>query len=97
MASDQTPCKYNMKKVFKPPNLELLTLHNSWFKNYQRLLKQHAERTGEIGGSEPEYRLPPAIAGGPLIVIGLFWFGWTSYGSVHWIVPIIGSAFFGCG
>lgn len=68
-----------------------------WFKNYQRLLRQHEERTGEVGGSEPEYRLPPAILGAPLIVIGLLWFGWTSYASIHWIVPIIGSAFFGCG
>lgn len=69
----------------------------SWYKNRLRLLKQHEERTGEAGGSEPEYRLPPAILGAPLIVIGLLWFGWTSYASIHWIVPIIGSAFFGCG
>lgn len=80
-------------------NLELepLAHYHSWFKNYQRLLRQHEERTGEVGGSEPEYRLPPAILGAPLIVIGLLWFGWTSYASIHWIVPIVGSAFFGCG
>lgn len=47
--------------------------------------------------TEPEYQLPPAILGGVLIPIGLFWFGWTTYGDVHWIVPVIGSAFFGCG
>lgn len=38
-----------------------------------------------------------AIAGGPLVTIGLFIFAWTIYSSVHWIVPIIGSAFFGGG
>lgn len=38
-----------------------------------------------------------AIAGGPLVTIGLFMFAWTIYPSVHWIVPIIGSAFFGAG
>ncbi|KAE8445120.1 hypothetical protein EG329_013722 [Mollisiaceae sp. DMI_Dod_QoI] len=55
------------------------------------------ERTGEIGGSEPEYRLPPAIVGAVLVPIGLFMFAWTTYSSVHWIVPIIGSAIFGMG
>jgi len=68
-----------------------------WHKNYARLIKQREERTGEVGGSEPEYRLPPAIAGAPLVTIGLFMFGWTSYASIHWIVPIIGSSIFGMG
>lgn len=66
-------------------------------KNYQRLVRQREERGGEPGGSEPEYRLPPAIVGAPLVTIGLFWFGWTTYSSVHWIVPIIGSGVFGMG
>lgn len=86
-----------LSKVISITELEPLTLYHSWYKNYQRLLRQHEERTGEVGGSEPEYRLPPAILGAPLIVVGLLWFGWTSYASIHWIVPIIGSAFFGCG
>ncbi|RJE26774.1 resistance protein [Aspergillus sclerotialis] len=47
--------------------------------------------------SEPEYRLPPAILGGVLIPVGLFWFGWTMYPDIHWIVPIVGSGVFGCG
>lgn len=68
-----------------------------WHKNYVRLIKKREERTGEIGGSEPEYRLPPAIAGAVLVPIGMFLFGWTTYRSVHWIVPIIGSAIFGMG
>lgn len=68
-----------------------------WHKNYLRLIKQREEVTGEIGGSEPEYRLPPTIAGAFLVPIGLFMFGWTTYSSVHWIVPIIGSSIFGMG
>ena len=68
-----------------------------WHKNYARLIKQREDETGEVGGSEPEYRLPPAIAGAPLVTIGLFMFGWTTYPSVHWIVPIIASAIFGMG
>lgn len=32
-----------------------------------------------------------------LLPVSLFWFAWTSYPSVHWIVPIVASAFFGAG
>ncbi|KAI9835856.1 MAG: hypothetical protein M1819_001754 [Sarea resinae] len=66
-------------------------------RNYLRLVRKREAQGGEPGGSEPEYRLPPAIMGAILVPIGLFWFGWTSYSSVHWIVPIIGSAIFGMG
>ncbi|RDL36997.1 MFS general substrate transporter [Venustampulla echinocandica] len=45
-----------------------------WHKNYRRLIKKREEATGEIGGSEPEFRLPPAIAGSFLVPIGLFLF-----------------------
>ncbi|KAK0120190.1 hypothetical protein ONS95_011596 [Cadophora gregata] len=68
-----------------------------WHKNYARLIRQREERTGEVGGSEPEYRLPPSICGAILVPIGLFMFAWTTYSSVHWIVPIIGSTIFGMG
>ncbi|CAO1631017.1 unnamed protein product [Parajaminaea phylloscopi] len=49
------------------------------------------------GRSEPEMRVPQGLAGAVLTVIGLFWFGYTSYPSVHWIVPIIGAAIYGAG
>ncbi|KAE8376632.1 major facilitator superfamily domain-containing protein [Aspergillus bertholletiae] len=65
-----------------------------WSYTRERLMKNNEQ---EPGRSEPEYRLPPAIVGGILIPIGLFWFGWTTYSNVHWIVPIIGSAIFGGG
>ncbi|MCJ1395277.1 hypothetical protein MMC18_008161 [Xylographa bjoerkii] len=69
-----------------------------WFRRYyQRLVAQREAQGGEPGGAEPEYRLPHAIVGAPLVTIGLFWFGWTTYPSIHWIVPIIGSAVFGTG
>ena len=44
-----------------------------WHNYYLRLNAKREKTTGEIGGSEPEYRLPPAIAGGFLVPIGLFW------------------------
>ncbi|ATZ58201.1 hypothetical protein BCIN_16g00530 [Botrytis cinerea B05.10] len=68
-----------------------------WHKNYVRLINQREEMTGEVGGSEPEYRLPPAILGACLVPIGLFLFAWTTYSSVHWVFPIIGSGIFGMG
>ena len=68
-----------------------------WHYNYLRLLRKKEQQTGEPGKSEPEYRLPPSIFGVWLCVIGLFWFAWTIYPNIHWIVPLIGSAFFGCG
>ncbi|KAL2830853.1 major facilitator superfamily domain-containing protein [Aspergillus cavernicola] len=49
------------------------------------------------GKSVPEARMWMARLGALLIPISLFWFGWTSYPSVHWIVPIIASSFFGAG
>lgn len=62
-------------------------------------IRHHLIETNEKGAgeSEPEYRLPPAILGGVLIPVGLFWFAWTAYSNIHWIVPIIGCGFFGCG
>ncbi|XHG01982.1 hypothetical protein AWENTII_005347 [Aspergillus wentii] len=68
-----------------------------WHKKYVKLVKECEERTGIKGASEPEFRLPPAIGGAPLVTIGLMIFAWTTYPSVHWIVPIIGSAIFGSG
>lgn len=49
------------------------------------------------GNAPPEARLPPAIVGSLLLPIGLFWFAWTNGPEVHFIVPIIGSAFFAAG
>ncbi|RDA83480.1 hypothetical protein CP532_7041 [Ophiocordyceps camponoti-leonardi (nom. inval.)] len=45
----------------------------------------------------PEARLPPALVGSILLPIGLFWFAWTNGPTVHWVLPIIGSAFFAAG
>ncbi|KAM5347640.1 hypothetical protein ACJ41O_007464 [Fusarium nematophilum] len=49
------------------------------------------------GIAAPEARLPPALVGAVLVPIGLFWYAWTTYPSIHWVVPIIGSAFFAGG
>ncbi|TVY64176.1 Efflux pump radE, partial [Lachnellula suecica] len=45
--------------------------------------------TGKSGSTEmkPEYRLPLCIVGGALVPVGLFWYGWSAQGRVHWIMP----------
>lgn len=37
------------------------------------------------------------IIGGIMIPVGIFWLAFTTYRSVHWIVPILASTLFGGG
>jgi hypothetical protein len=67
-----------------------------WHTARVRLALRREKKTGEAK-NEPEDQLPSLIVGAPLIVIGLFWFGFTTYPWVHWIVPIIGSGIFAFG
>lgn len=68
-----------------------------WHRVRSKLMRRLEAETGIQGSSEPEFRLPPAIAGALLVPAGIFMFGWSAYPWVHWIVPIIGSAIFGTG
>ncbi|KAJ5745657.1 hypothetical protein N7520_010839 [Penicillium odoratum] len=68
-----------------------------WRRNYERLERNFQSKIGQSDDFQPEWRLPSAILGGPLVTIGLFIFAWTVYADVHWIAPIIGSAVFGAG
>lgn len=52
-----------------------------WRWNLKRLVKNHQSTKNEE--FLPEFRLPPAILGAPMITIGLFWFGWTSTATVR--------------
>ncbi|KAF2715071.1 MFS multidrug transporter, partial [Pleomassaria siparia CBS 279.74] len=58
---------------------------------WARLKKNHQ------GQTKPEYRVPLMIPGAILIPIGLLWYGWAAEQELHWIVPDIGIAIFGCG
>lgn len=60
-------------------------------------MKYVEPKFNENGEIKPEYRLPPAFVGALAIPICLFWFGWTSRPEIHWIVPIIGTAWFSVG
>lgn len=60
-------------------------------KRYARTEREHN------GEAPPEARLPPAAMGAVAIPIGMFWFAWTNYPSIHWIVCIIACVPFGFG
>jgi multidrug resistance protein len=60
-------------------------------KRYANVEKRHN------GEAPPEARLPPAMVGAVALPIGMFWFAWTNYPSIHWIVCIVASAPFGFG
>lgn len=61
-----------------------------------KLVKQLAKKTAS-GEMKPEYRLLPSIVGGITTPVALFWYGWSVQARVHWMAPIIGSAFLGIG
>ncbi|KAF4236890.1 hypothetical protein CNMCM8980_002709 [Aspergillus fumigatiaffinis] len=68
-----------------------------WHAVRERLICNLERDTGESGGSEPEFRLPPAILGAFLVTIGLFVFAWTTNADIHWIAPVIASGIFAAG
>lgn len=57
-------------------------------------MRLKAKRGGE---HQPEYRLPPMMPATLVVPLGLFWFGWTAEFNHHWILPILGTGFFGLG
>ncbi|KAF4972816.1 hypothetical protein FSARC_716 [Fusarium sarcochroum] len=59
------------------------------------LVRYLAKKNG--GDTKPEYRLPVMVGACFLIPAGLFLFGWTAENRNHWILPIIGTGFLGCG
>ena len=59
-----------------------------------RLILKEIQKHGTV---RPESRLIMGQVGGVLIPIGLFGIAFTTYRSVHWIVPIIASIPFGVG
>ncbi|KAI9734971.1 MAG: hypothetical protein M1834_002053 [Cirrosporium novae-zelandiae] len=56
-----------------------------------RIYRRLKEQNGGVG--LPEFRVPSMFVGSVLIPIGLFWYGWSVQGRVHWIMPNIGIAF----
>lgn len=46
-------------------------------------------------GLKPEYRLPSMAIGAVFLPIGLFMYGWTAEKKLHWMLPLVGTGFFG--
>lgn len=67
-----------------------------WHKDWMKRMGKEKEKNPEYK-PEPELRLPPAVVGAPIVAASLFWFAWTTYPFVHWIVPIIATVFFSIG
>ncbi|KGO76181.1 Major facilitator superfamily domain, general substrate transporter [Penicillium italicum] len=66
-----------------------------WIHYYFQPHVARKEANNEI--VEPEEQILPGAVGAICIPICLFIFGWTSRENVHWILPIIGTAFFAPG
>ncbi|PWY99742.1 MFS general substrate transporter [Testicularia cyperi] len=63
-----------------------------WARHYTNLVE-----TKGNGVAEPEFRLPVGMFGALLMPIGMFWFAFTSYPAVPWIVPVLATVFIGAG
>jgi multidrug resistance protein len=60
----------------------------------ERRYQAHARRIAP-DPVPPEKRLEMCAVTGWLLVIAMFWFGWTSYASIHWISPVLAGALIG--
>lgn len=65
-----------------------------WHKQWMGSIAKEKAKQGADYKPQPELRLPPAMVGGPMLAAALFMFAFTTYSSVHWIVPIIATVFF---
>jgi hypothetical protein len=68
-----------------------------WHKHWLSLIAKMKIEHGVEYKPEPELRLPPAMVGAVMVTLSLFGFAWTTFPSVHWIVPIIATVFFSIG
>ncbi|WVQ95147.1 hypothetical protein IAU59_002241 [Kwoniella sp. CBS 9459] len=58
--------------------------------------QRHAKAVAPLP-PKPEKRLELCVISGWSLVIAMFWFGWTSYSSIHWISPVIAGGLIGVG
>lgn len=64
------------------------------FPMYFRYKKKTLSTKGRV---PPEARLPDSFLGAVALPVGLFWFAWTNYPSIHWAVSIAAGIPFGFG
>ncbi|KAI0700693.1 major facilitator superfamily domain-containing protein [Cytidiella melzeri] len=66
---------------------------NIWLIMYVSYTIKHAAN----GVPTPEQCLLPSKVGAIMVPVSMFWLAFTTYPSIHWVVPIIASGFFGAG
>jgi len=64
---------------------------------YDSFLQKAQAQNRQWTQKEESRRLPLACIGGPLLVIALFWVGWTSRPNIPFVVPMLAGVFFGMG
>lgn len=57
--------------------------------------QKQTQKNGGVG--KPEFRMPAVAPGAIAIPVGLFWYGWSAQAKLHWIMPVVGTGFFGFG
>ncbi|KAL4890055.1 major facilitator superfamily domain-containing protein [Aspergillus ambiguus] len=70
----------------------LAVLYTLW--DNKRYIRVQAENDGF---APPEARLPPCMLASIAIPVGLFWFAWTNYASIHFLASIAAGVPFGFG
>jgi MFS family permease len=60
-----------------------------------RIYRKLKEKNGGVG--LPEFRMPTMFVGSFMVTVGLFWYGWSVQGDIHWIIPNIGVVIFSAG
>lgn len=65
-------------------------------RRYKRMVQQD-RASGGTGSLPPEARLPMSMIGAISLPIGLIWFAWTNYPSIHWMASISAGVPFGFG
>jgi MFS family permease len=72
--------------------MNMAVLYSIWDnKRYERTDEAHK------GFAPPEARLPPCLMASVMIPLGLFWFAWTNYPSIHFMASIAACVPFGFG
>lgn len=64
---------------------------------YDRIVRRAETRNEPWICHQENRRLPLACLGGAVYAASIFWLGWTSSRSIHWIVPMLAGLPFGIG
>ncbi|VUC29128.1 unnamed protein product [Clonostachys rosea] len=85
-----------MAYLFGVTYLMFATFPTIWTKEFvDRIYKSLKAKNDDVGRTE--FRMPCMMVGSVITTIGLFWYGWSIQGRVHWIMPNIGALIYTAG